>query len=518
MGFPNAVCTLGARELSRSGENSLSDVISFTQMPADIVENLGNEEAKKLPAQEIHVILDVANSPGRSSIEVLGIKEIELANFWAGKEDDRAKKCRYLYRDPVSPASAWRYSPLYKLGRGGVDGRRSLLGDGNWREDKDSRFYKLYNGMLLAFEEKEVFSEGSADRLMEALVEKVDRLAELWSDKKRSYLLIFGLPDADGHFLYPADSSVFLEYFRARLAETMAPQSVAVQGKKGKKFNSSNVNCGICHKRTEALVNFDKVFAFATFDKKSFLPGLDSSDSSVSKVFPICPDCYRLLSEGRNVIDEKFLDATSIYGLRIYTIPELIMGRDNLSRVAQKTRDFLTQGLQKENFLSQRVLECDDSLVYHFIFWEKNQAQERLLLMVEDVPPTRLRRLDALWKETVKTTGLLNTRQQEEEASEEKATLWQAVNIIRKEMLELGGKNEADVNVLRDWLLDLLGGLLKGEKVNVRRVKELVVSRLQGLCSNSEWVKNFSAISARRWNAIVDFLYRANESLNRDTD
>ena len=113
----------------------------FTQMPADIVEDSGDEKAKRLPAQEIHVILDVPDSQARP-VEVLGIRKIELANFWAGREDDRTKKCRYLYRDPVSPASTWRYSPLYKLGKGVADGRQSLLGEGNWKEDKDSRFYK----------------------------------------------------------------------------------------------------------------------------------------------------------------------------------------------------------------------------------------------------------------------------------------------------------------------------------------------------------------------------------------
>ena len=367
--------------------------------------------------------------------------------------------------------------------------------------------------MLLAFEERGVFNKGSVERLMAALEERVDELAALWTDKRRSYLLLFGASDEKGNFLYPAEIPVFLEHFRSRLAETMAPKT----GGREKKKKASSVHCGICHQETSAPVNLDQVFAFATFDKKSFLPGLDSSDTSMAKVFPVCPDCYRLLSEGRNVIDEKFLDATSIYGLRIYTIPELIMGRDNLARVAQKTQDFMKQGLRKENFLSQRVLECDDSLVYHFIFWEKNQAQERLLLMVEDVPPTRLRRLDALWKETVKATGLLKSRQKDEETPEENATLWQAVNVIRMTMMGLGGKNDADVNVLRDWLLGLLGGLLKGERVDVRRVKELVVSRIQGLCSDSEWMKN-CAVSARRWNAVVDFLYRSNESLGKDTD
>ena len=272
----------------------------------------------------------------------------------------------------------------------------------------------------------------------------------------------------------------------------------------------------MCHGPTSAPVNMDKIFKFATFDKKSFLPGLEDSDVSKSKVFPLCGDCYRLLSEGRNVIDAKFLDAKSVYKVKIYTVPELLMGNVNRGRLEEKTKDFLQTGLQNEPFLAERVLEQEDSLTYHFVFWEQNQAQERLLLMVEDVPPSRLRRLNDQWRKTVFATGLFARKGRfapETEEDPNAATLYQGVRTIFRTLTGLAGKNDGDAAVLRDWLLGLVGRLLSGERVDIERVKGAVVSRLQGLCADSDWVARYGVAAARRWNAIVDFLYRANESV-----
>ena len=88
------------------------------------------------------------------------------------------------------------------------------------------------------------------------------------------------------------------------------------------------------------------------------------------------------------------------------------------------------------------------------------------------------------------------------------------VRIIFGTLTALAGKNDGDAAVLRDWLLGLIGHLLGGERIDIERVKGAVVSRLQGLCADSDWVARYSAATARRWNAIVDFLYRANESVS----
>ena len=526
MGFVDALCAMGRRELERSGSGEFADIDSFCQMPSERIEE--DSSSKRLPGKELHVWLDVPD-PKAECLNVRGIRKIEIADFWGGGGDDRAKKRRYLYRDPVSPAAAWRYSPLYKLGGGVANGRQALVGDGDWRNNKELRFFKLYNSMLRAFEEQGVFSPGSVDRIMEALVERVERLAELWSDKKRSYLLIFGASDTE-RFYYPVDTPAFLAHFRSRLAGV----SGAEPNKKNKQQHS--VSCGVCHGPTSDPVNMDKIFKFATFDKKSFLPGLEDSDISRSKVFPLCEDCYRLLSEGRNAIDGNFLDTNSIYGIKIYTIPELLMENDvKWGYLKSKTQDFLQTGLQNEPFLAERVLEQEDSLTYHFLFLEKPKSpssQERLLLMVEDVPPSRLRRLNDLWCQTVSATGLFVRKERfapeagEARADPNIATLYQGVRTIFRTLTALAGKNEKDAGVLRDQSLGMLGCLLSGKRVDPQCVKKLVVSRLQGLCADPEWVrsdkikmektetdspKQRRVGTVRRWSAIVDFLYRANE-------
>lgn len=526
MGFIDALYALGRRELERSGSGEFADIDSFCQMPSERIEE--DSSSKRLPGKELQVWLDVPD-PKAECLDVRGIRNIEIADFWGGEGDDREKKRRYLYRDPVSPAAAWRYSPLYKLGGGVANGRQALVGDGDWRNNKELRFFKLYNSMLRAFEEQGVFSPGSVDRIMEALVERVERLAELWSDKKRSYLLIFGASDTE-RFYYPVDTPAFLAHFRSRLAGV----SGAEPNKKNKRQRS--VPCGMCHGPTSSPVNMDKVFAFATFDKKSFLPGVEGGEASKAKVFPLCGDCYRLLSEGRNVVEEKFRDFRSVpkiknlQDINIYVIPELLTGTYDFGNVESKSQDFMNIGLRHEEFLAKNASKHGDGLVYHFIFWEPNKKQQRILLMVEDVPPSRLRRLDALWKEAVSMTGALKKSSCDEDNATEKAkraaTLPQAIQVIMGVLIGLNEKNNKDAGVLRDQSLGMLGRLLSGKRVDPQWVKRLIVSRLPGLFADSEWVrsdkvkmektetdspKRSRVETVRRWNAIVDFLYRANE-------
>ena len=513
MGFINALYDLGKREAEQYGGGEFADIDSFLQMPVDLIQvntsdgsDKKEKDAAKLPGKEIRVWLEVAD-PQAESLEITGIKKIDLVDFWAGDGDERTKKRRYLYRDPVSPAAVWRYSPLYKLGGGVKDGRKAFLGDGDWRTDKECRFYKLYNATLSSFEEKGVFTPGSVDLLMAQLEEQVDRLADLWTEKKSSHLLVFSLFNGE-NFLYPVEVTHFLHHFRVRLAES-------TQSKPGKKtkIKKMTYSCGVCSAEAEDVVNLDKVFAFATFDKKSFLPGLDDSDKSKAKMFPICADCYRLLSEGRNVIDKKFLDGKSIYNVKIYVVPELISGNVSLGMASNKTTDFIKTGLGYESCLAKRVLAQDDGLVYHFVFWEKNQAQERLLLMVEDVPPSRLRSLEVLWCRSVQATRLFgaDVTVEAESKKHKYSDLDHAMKTITMTITSLSGKNDNDGNVLRDWLLGIIGRLLSGDSVDVKSVKRFIVSRLQGLCADPDWVNKWSGLNMRRMECVVDFLYRVNK-------
>jgi CRISPR-associated protein Csh1 len=519
LGFLGAVRDLGQMELEKySTDGEFSDIDAFLQMPMEVIDephDKGEDKAKRqgrLPGKEIRIILDV-DDPQAETLKVRGVKKIELADFWSGTLDDREKKRRYLYKDPPGSNTTWRFSPIYKLGSGVKDGRKELLGkEGDWRSDKSSRLYKFYGSMLKAFEERAVFSPGDADRIMDALVERVDELASLWTENKSSYLLIVSACCGD-RFLYPVEVKSYLEHFRSRLSEsTLASAKSGVKSKN--QGTAKTRECAICHSQLKSALNLDKVFAFATFDKKGFLPGMDNSEDAAAKVFPVCDQCYKMLSEGHNVIDAKFLDVRSIRNVRIYIVPELLLSKANLKAASNKVKNFLQVGLKKESFLSEKVLEQEDEIVFHFVFWEKNQAQERLLLTVEDVPPSRLQRLEELWKDSVRATKRGNA---EDAAGEEwhedpgRSTLAAATNSIAMTIMSLAGKNEGDTRILRDLLLDIVGKLLKGDVIDVYTVKSFVVSRLQGLFASGDWVVKDGIRTMRRLQCIVDFFYRVNE-------
>jgi CRISPR-associated protein Csh1 len=192
----------------------------------------------------------------------------------------------------------------------------------------------------------------------------------------------------------------------------------------------------------------------------------------------------------------------------------LLLNKADLKTVSKEIKNFLQVGLKKESFLSGEVLEQEDEIVFHFVFWEKNQAQERLLFMVEDVPPSRLKRLEQLWKDSVRVTKRgdpEDSTEEEEYGHSGHTTLAAAISTIVTTITSLAGKNEGDTHILKDLLLDIIGKLLRGDDINVHTVKNFVTLRLQGLFANSDWVAKYGALSMRRLQCIVDFFYRVNE-------
>ncbi len=505
MGFVNAVRDIGSREIAKHPASEFDDIDSFLEMPAEVIVNESKDDSdkdkkkSKQPAKEIRVWLDVED-PQADVLKVRGIAKIDIADFWNGFDGDRVKKRRYLYREPVGRAAKWRFSPIYKLGAGSANSVSALVGEGgDWHEDKQCRFYKLYDSTLRAFEDMGVFSPGSVDKIMKDLSERVAEMGAYWSDKQSSYLLIFS-PFIGGRFLYPAEVKSYLSYFRFRLAA----QTANVQQPKEGAIPSV---CALCNSRSDNVVNLDQVFAFATFDKKSFLPGNVDSDENKKKVFPLCSKCYKEMSEGRVRIDNVFTDAKSLYGVRIYVVPELLAGTGKFVDASRLARDFIQNGLNRESYIPNDIMKMNDEVVLHFVFWEKNQAQERLLLMVEDVPPSRLKRAEKAWMSSAEATGIAKAFKERGDNS----ILYQAMGLMWSKVMELAGKSEGEQTYTRDWMLGLEGRILAGEHINVESVKSFFVSRFQGLCADHDWVQKSSKYFARDIACIVDFLYRLNE-------
>ncbi|EFC90521.1 conserved hypothetical protein [Dethiosulfovibrio peptidovorans DSM 11002] len=496
MGFVDAVRDLG---LLASGSSTGEGLDSFLQLPLPIID----DEDRR--GKVIRVWMR-ASDPDGDVLELEGISRIDLVDYMSGEGGLDDHKRKYLYRDPVGSNTTWGFSPIYKLGapKGDLEARVvALVGiaddDGflRWREDKDTRFFKLEKRVLGDYQLSGRFTQGSLDGILRDLESKVHEIAELWEDKKRSYILMFGL-EKNGKYLYPGEANAFKGYFEDKFSKVSGDSGKAGKGK-------GEVRCSMCDQKGSSSVNLDKIFAFATFDKASFLPGLDKK--SESKVFPICQGCFAALSSGREILDRAFTDRQTVRGLNLYVVPELTLGSDKLAMASEHTADFVRDGLKVEDKVFRRLARQDDSLVLHFLFWEKNQAQEILHLMVEDVPPSRLKRLEDLWIESYR--HFLWNYMEKPVFDPKEIDLDVGLKVIYQVMTSLSGKNEQDKKVMVSRILDLLGRLLSGELVDVTGVKQLMVSRLYGLCSNPEWIR-YGGSEMRKMSAVIDFLIRAN--------
>ena len=488
MGFVNATYELGKMYIRKGDDSDFGDIDPFLQLPMLVIDDDSRS------GRVIRVWLDVEDKNAETLV-VRGISRIDLTDFIRDSDSEKLseEKRKYLYREPTGSATPWKYSPIYKLGKGSASALNELIGeDMQWKENSKTRFYKLNRTVLKEFENCKVFSEGSTDIVMDRLEEHIGQLAEIWNDKNRSYIMVFGVADGT-NFNYPGMIPAFRDYFKSKLSQNTGGDVPIV--------------CSLCHCNAESGANLDKIFKFATFDKSNFLPGIAENKGVPEKVFPICEECLSYLSLGRNILDRSFLDTRTVPGVRIYAVPELIFGQEFLGKASLKTQDFIKTGLKTSERFFHILAKQENSLVYHFLFWEKNQAQERLHLMVEDVPPSRLKYIEQLWRETYKV--FLWNEKQDPDLDFNTITLDIALKTLYSTLISLSGKNENDQKIVRDMVIGIIGRLLDSEKINVDRLKQFMVSRFPGLFADPDWIR-FGGYNLRKMAAVSEFLQKAN--------
>lgn len=505
MGFIQAVYDQGVLARGTSKSISSSDFSSYLQLPMPVISD------EKKSGREIRIWLSVENCQ-TDTLLVQSVEKLDIVEY------PRMEKEKYLYRKPVSTAATWGYSPVYKLGKGESEGRKNLIGIGDeearlemleWlrgtreafssesvkKKITENRLYKIKNALLDAFEKEKTFAPGAVNIVMSYLLDNIEKfVAEYWMDKKRSYIIVFGVVES-GNFLYPGEIPAFQKHFRNRLRNHVIGENI----ENGDQQNTPGYSCAICGEQTGAAITIDKLFVFATFDKTNFLPGSRGIPGAKEKVYPLCQSCFSACSEGRERIKGYFRDSQTVIGLNIDIVPELIFGTDRLDKVSKETGLFLHQGIIREENRFNRLADVGEALVYHFLFWEQIKNQERIHLMVEDVPPTRLKEILKAWQET---NHLFYADKKEE------ATLDGLFKLMFGILLALAGKRDEDKKTMRDRWVQMMGKLLGGQAIDVHWLKTIIVSRFPGLFADQEWVRRFGGSQVKNMLVLVDFLER----------
>jgi len=536
MGFLQAVSSLGTLDIKEGQE----DYISFLEPPFE-------QKETKSPNYVIQIGLKVKDK-NADILSVLGIASIDCIAYPGMKPDDILQT--YLYKSTTGNVSQ-SYTPLFRLGKpenskiefvSHVDKKKSksalkdedsniFFEKGNWKSDKDSRFFKIRKTVLQNYENEHIFENGNTDLIMNELENNVDRLIECWSEKKSSYIMVFGIDD-NGRFLYPGEINAFLSYFKNKIASMMGEGTAEIKSKEKnsvKKTNPVFEHCSLCDSETTQKNTLDKLFPFATFDKESFLPGTKDKNGADKKVFPICSDCSIQIVAGIRKMESTFKDMRVVPGYILYVIPELIGAGEKLETASSKTQDFLKTGIKTEERTFKNLLKADEYLVYHFLFIEENQAQQRIHFMIEDVPPSRIKKLQNQWKGACKSWERSEKQNDDNKSTEpgnrlDEFSLDYAFQQIYYMFRDLAGKSEQEQKFMREEALQVIAKLLNQEYIETKRIKTVMVSRLPGLFANPEWIvpkvkmMKHGKTKMIEMARILDFITRSNQTKGNENE
>jgi len=148
------------------------------------------------------------------------------------------------------------------------------------------------------------------------------------------------------------------------------------------------------------------------------------------------------------------------------------------------------------------LAKTGQGLIFHFVFMQKNKSQEILHLMVEDVPPERLARLESTWQQVTREYAEWN----------KDTDLDVALRSLHATLNAFAGKSKSDKLVFREFALKVIGNMLQGEKLPVEMFKQLVIPRLPRLIYEGN--AQDAALSMRYAELWVEYMYCLNQEVN----
>jgi CRISPR-associated protein Csh1 len=284
---------------------------------------------------------------------------------------------RYLYRS--GSANGPDFSPTAKLTEPEKTFPMKILGWFN-RTLKDKN-------INLGTEDR-IFLARIQEELEENKEYIMQRIGEARQDipKKESIFITIKI-EKDGEDYYLGD----FEVFRRLLRENVERKDLEI-------FSENEV-CSICKEKKDVVIGNAGVYAFYTLDKPGFIVGGFKEDSAW-KNFPVCLDCKIALEEGKRFIRENL--RFSFAGLPYQLIPKFIVGKDiediidtltNSSKIISLKKEVKKAYLANEDDILYYLSEVKDLMTLNFLFIKEQQSAEKILLFIEDVFPSRLKRI-----------------------------------------------------------------------------------------------------------------------------
>jgi len=414
------------------------------------IKELGDTILKRENKTPLSTLIDNPNT--EKVIAIVFEKRGEIFNFLEVKleEFDEVKKERYLYKraggSGTNITPTWNFTKIQQTIRriniwlNGI-GSASL----NLREEEQSFLLSL----KAAFEENK-----------EEIYKKLKEYQE-----EKSKIITVKVQDEDVE-KYIGDYEIFKNLLLQRVSE------------KDSKDSSKNALCSLCGE-TKDYVFAPDTFKFYTDDKPGFISGGFKLEEAW-KNYPVCGNCKLSLEEGK-----KFLKyprgGFSFHGLRYYLIPKFMMGSDEVKERVLRLIEDITREEQKLRERDKREIERredrmvsilgkeGDYLTFNFLFLRKENDAERILLLIEDILPSRIRTIFEKKDEVDKIFG------------EKFDFHFGRVRRFFKKSDE--GKRHNDLD---KYFLEIVDKTFKGGRLNYRFMLQVMMNRIRRDFVNSE--------------------------------
>jgi len=313
---------------------------------------------------------------------------IELEDY------DNFKKHQYLFRNgppngPNPTPAAIMLNP--KKGKTEEETRSNL--ENRLRKTfrgKILKWFRKYANGKTVLEREKTFLKNIESILSENQVSIIQEIQSSVTDipKKEGKLLTLKIKNED-KWKYIGE----FEIFRNSLKKIEAEKATGI--------SANDKICSVCGSEKGTVSGSTGVFKFYTIDKPGFIAG-GFKEQRAWKNFPVCSDCKFELEEGRRFVEENL--AYGFYGLRYLIIPKLLL-TDLVSKpdiydilVDSKKTISLKNRVKKritadDNEILDLLADEKDVLTFNFLFMSKQQSAERIVLLIEDVFPSRIKRI-----------------------------------------------------------------------------------------------------------------------------
>jgi len=352
------------------------------------------KENNQNPDNPINIIVeDPASSPSYKHVLAIMLNETENGFEYGGiqqEEYSKEKKEKYLYKKGSSKGTD--LSPTSRI----TDSEKTF------NNKTIAWFKKVVNDKELLLDEIELQYLKNIYKCLDlnknGILEDLSNKINSFGKNENGIITILLISNSD-YPTYIGEVNVFqkimVHYFSEDLYHSVTYKIDSV---------SYDQICSVCRNKAEEVYGLVTTYTFYNVDKPGFVSGgFDRSESW--KNYPVCIKCALSLEAGKQRIEEYF--KYNSYGFNYYIIPKIFRQdiNEDIYQLLESYRKNIIDGnlnIKKEygNLLSDTeedafeiISKQSNVLSNNILFYEKINAAFRILLYVEDVLPSRLRKL-----------------------------------------------------------------------------------------------------------------------------